>query len=151
VLRRRARQGRRIGYPLYSERFKVVPTVYEYVDTGDEIGFRPIPDYPRDQVAQVAGTGAACLLIHRSALEAVRAAAGDCWFDPITHPTALRGGPRTFSEDLSFCVRLASVGIPVHVDTSVKTTHEKGMAFLDEGAFDQQLALARLDRELAAA
>jgi hypothetical protein len=137
--------------PLYAERFKVVPTVYEYLDTGDEIGFRPIPDYPRDQVMQVAGTGAACLLIHRSALEAIRALSGDCWFDPITHPTALKGGPRTFSEDLSFCVRLASCGIPVHVDTSVKTTHEKGMAFLDEGAFDQQLALARLDRELEAA
>jgi hypothetical protein len=128
-----------------------VPTVYEYVETDDEIGFRPIPDYPRDQVAPVAGTGAACLLIHRSALEAVRALAGDAWFDPITHPTALKGKPRTFSEDLSFCVRLASAGIQVHVDTSVKTTHEKGMAFLDEDAFDRQLALARLDRELMAA
>jgi hypothetical protein len=137
--------------PLYSERFKIVPTVYEYVDTGDEIGFRPIPDYPRDQVMEVAGTGAACLLIHRSALQAVRDSAGDCWFDPITHPTALKGKPRTFSEDLSFCVRLAAVGIPVHVNTAVKTTHEKGMAFLDEDAFDQQLALARLEKELEAA
>jgi hypothetical protein len=52
VLRRRARQGRVCGHPLYAERFKIVPTVYEYVDTGDEIGFRPIPDYPRDQVAR---------------------------------------------------------------------------------------------------
>jgi hypothetical protein len=33
----------------------------------------------------------------------------------------------------------------------VKTTHEKGMAFLDEDAFDQQLALARLDQQLQAA
>jgi hypothetical protein len=136
--------------PLYSERFKIVPTVYEYVETGDEIGFRPIPDYARDQVIEVAGTGAAMLLIHRSALEKVRANQGDAWFDPITHPTALKGGPRTFSEDLSFCVRLAACGIPVHVDTAVKTTHEKGMAFLDEDAFDQQLALARLDKELEA-
>lgn len=134
--------------PLYAERFKVVPTVYEYVDTGDEIGFRPIPDYPRDQVTEVAGTGAACLLIHRSALDKVRANHGDAWFDPMTHPTALKGQPRTFSEDLSFCVRLAACGIPVHVDTAVKTTHEKGMAFLDEDAFDQQLALARLDQQL---
>jgi hypothetical protein len=137
--------------PLYAERFKIVPTVYAYVDTGDEIGFRPIPDYPRDQVMEVAGTGAACLLIHRSALETVRAKLGDVWFDPTTHPTALKGKPRTFSEDLSFCVRLASCNIPVHVNTAVKTTHEKGMAFLDEDAFDQQLAIARLDQQLQAA
>jgi SAM-dependent methyltransferase len=77
---------------LYGERFKVVPTVYEYVEADDEIGFRPIPDYPRDQVVTVAGTGAACLLIHRDALAKVRAQHGDAWFDPITHPTALKGG-----------------------------------------------------------
>jgi len=129
--------------PLYSERFRMAPTVYEYLELEDgEVGFRPIIDYKRDDVMQVAGTGAACLLIHRSALETVRAKYGDAWFDPIVHPTGEKGKPRTFSEDLSFCVRLQACDIPVHVDTSVKTCHEKGGIFLDEEMFDRQQASA---------
>jgi len=124
--------------PMYAERFKVQPTVYEYLELEDEVGFRPIPDYPRDQVMKVAGTGAACLLIHRSSLELVRVKFGDAWFDPIVHPTGDKGQPRTFSEDLSFCVRLQACDIPVHVDTSVKTCHEKGGLFLDEETYDLQ-------------
>ena len=122
----------------YAERYRIAPTVYEYLDLGDEVGFRPILDYRRDTVVQVAGTGAACLLMHRSALEVVRAKYGDAWFDPITHPTGGKGRPRTFSEDLSFCIRLQAVDLPVHVDTAVKTCHDKGGIFLDEHAFDQQ-------------
>ncbi|HEY9417126.1 MAG TPA: hypothetical protein VIQ30_20400, partial [Pseudonocardia sp.] len=122
----------------YAERYRLAPTVYEYLDLGVEVGFRPVLDYKRDTVVQVAGTGAACLLMHRGALEAVRAKYGDAWFDPITHPTGEKGRPRTFSEDLSFCIRLQSVDLPVHVDTAVKTCHDKGGVFLDEHAFDQQ-------------
>jgi len=122
----------------YAERMRIQPTLYDYVELEDEVGFRPILDYPRDQVMQVAGTGAACLLMHRTALQKVRDRYGDVWFEPITHPTGNRGRPRVFSEDLSFCVRLAAVGLPVHVDTSVKTTHEKGALFLDEETFDAQ-------------
>lgn len=126
--------------PLHAERFLIQPTIYEWVDVDGELGFRPIIDYKRDAVVETAATGAACLLIHRGALEAVRARYGDAWFDPMTHPTGLKGKPRTFSEDLSFCVRLAACDLPIHVDTSVKTTHEKGFAFLDEGSFDAQRA-----------
>lgn len=138
------------GHTLYAERFLIQPTVYEYVEIDGEVGFRPILDYPRDQVVKVAGTGAACLLIHRGALEKVRARYGDAWFDPITHPTGLKGKPRTFSEDLSFCVRLQAVDLPVHVDTSVHTTHEKGALYLDEDTYDQQQALLRLAEEIEA-
>lgn len=122
----------------HAERFGVEPTLYEYVELEDELGFRPMLDYPRDQVVRVAGTGAAVLLIHRSALEKMRARFGDSWFDTITHPTALRGGPRTFSEDLSFCVRLQALDVPVHVHTGVKTCHDKGGVFLDEHEYDRR-------------
>jgi len=133
-----------VGTTLYAERFLIQPTCYEYVELEDELGFRPIIDYPADQVMLVGATGAACLLIHRGALERVREQYGDAWFDPITHPTGLKGKPRTFSEDMSFCVRLQATGIPVHVDTSVKTTHEKGMVYLDEETFAlQQRQLAQ--------
>lgn len=125
----------------HAERFRVQPTVYEYLETTDgEVGFRPIEDYPRDQPVEVAGTGAACLLIHRRALEKIRRKQGDVWFDPITHPTGMRGKPRTFSEDLSFCIRLQAVGLPVWVHTGVKTCHDKHSQFLDEELFDRQRA-----------
>lgn len=131
----------------YAERFRMSPTIYSFHELADEVGFRPILDYRRDQVVQAAGTGAACLLIHRGALDTVRARFGDVWFEPITHPTGEKGGgPRGFSEDLSFCVRLASLDIPVHVDTAVKTCHEKGGIFLDEDAFDRQQRLAKFEQ-----
>lgn len=131
-------RDRRERAPLHAERIVIQPTVYEYVELDDELGFRPMVDYGRDRVVQAAGTGAACLLIHRTAAEKLRADHGDAWFDPMVHPTGLKGRPRTFSEDLSFCVRLAAVGLPVHVNTGVKTTHEKGFLFLDEQTFDAQ-------------
>lgn len=134
--------------PFHGSRFGIIPTVYQYVETGDEVGFSPIEAYEVDKVIEVSGTGAACLLIHRSALERVRKRAGDAWFDPMKHPTGLKGKPRTFSEDLSFCVRLAAVDVPVHVDTRVKTVHEKGGIFLDEDAYDRQQAVARLERQV---
>jgi hypothetical protein len=128
----------------YEERFLIQPTVYEWVELSDQVGFRPIVDYGRDQVIEVAATGAACIVIHRSVAEKVAAQYGPAWYDPITHPTGLNGQPRTFSEDLSFCVRAAAVGSPIHVDTAVKTVHEKGHVFLSEDAFDRQLAFEAL-------
>ncbi len=125
-------------HPLRAQRYLIQPTVYTWVDEDGEVGFRPILDYPRDSIFETSATGAACLLIHRSALETVREQYGDSWFDPSVHPTGLKGKPRTFSEDLSFCVRLAACGIPVHVDTGVKTTHAKGFIYLDEETFDAQ-------------
>lgn len=121
------------GAPLHVTRYITVPTVYEFVETATEAGFRSLLDYPREQVAKVAATGAACLLVHRRALFKVREKYGDEWFTPVTHPLG-----RTFSEDLSFCVRLAACDIPIHVDTTVKTSHYKGGVYLDEAHYDSQ-------------
>jgi len=113
------------------------------VDTDTEVGFRSILDYPRDALFPVSGTGAACMVIHRSALESIRAKAGDHWFDQITHPN----GSTVFSEDLSFCIRVASVDLPVMVHTGVRTTHDKHGVFLDEDEYDRCRALHALVRE----
>jgi len=126
------------GTTLYAERFLIQPTVYEWVQLEDECGFRPIIDYKRDAVIPVAATGAACILIHRAVLTEMRYAVGDSWFDPIAIPNGYKGKPRTFSEDMSFCLRLAALGHAAYVDTSVKTTHEKGFVYLDEETFDAQ-------------
>lgn len=129
---------------LRAERFGIVPTLYRLLEHGGEVGFAPVADWPRDSVVEVGGTGAACLLIHRSVLEAVRVKHGDQWFATITHPRGLGAqGPRTFSEDFSFCIRVAGLGLPVMVDTAVQTTHHKGEIYLDLGSYDQQQASVR--------
>lgn len=117
----------------YGIRYKAVPTLYEWFDDPEEgrVGFVAMMDYPRDALVTVAATGGACVLIHRTVLERMRAKYGDVWFDQITHPTGT-----TFSEDMSFCLRLAALDIPLHVHTGIKTTHDKGFAFLDEDFYD---------------
>lgn len=127
-----------------AERFRTFPTVYVWREYPDRVGFEVVADYPRDELALVSATGAACVLIHRRVLETIRERDGDNWFSPVTHPI----GPTTFSEDMSFCVRVAAADFPMYVDTSIKTCHDKGGVFLDELAFDRQQALDA-PRELA--
>lgn len=115
-------------------RYRAQPTLYDYAELSDRVGFIARTDYTRNSVELVGATGAACLLIHRSAVERVAEKYGQEWWEPITHPK----GPTTFSEDMSFCLRLAACDIPVYVDTSVKTTHDKGGVFLDEEFYDWQ-------------
>jgi hypothetical protein len=120
----------------HSARYRIQPTLYAYLERPNgEAGFQSITKYRRDAFQYVAGTGAACILIHREALEAV----GPDPFMPITDPKAGGNGtPRTFSEDLSFCIRVQGAGLTIGVDTSVKTTHYKGGIFLDETTFAMQ-------------
>ncbi|MFE7094621.1 glycosyltransferase family 2 protein [Streptomyces erythrochromogenes] len=102
-------------------RITAVPTLYRPAhDPQGNVGFTTLFDYPENTLLQVAGTGAACLLIHRSAAEKIRAEHGDVWFDRVRY-----GDGRWVSEDLSFCWRLGALGLPVFVHTGVKTTHHK--------------------------
>lgn len=121
----------------HAERFRTFPTVYVWREWDDRVGFQIVADYKRNAVSVVSATGAACILIHRDVLVSIRDQFGDEWFSAITHPK----GPTTFSEDMSFCIRVAAVDIPIHVDTSVKTCHDKGGVFCDEWVFDRQQAL----------
>lgn len=112
------------------KRYGIMPTLYE--DT-ESWGYRHIPDYKRDSVVKVDATGGACLLIHKGVLTRMRDDTGPNWFSEML----------TFSEDLSFMRRCARLNIPVHVDTSVKTTHDKGALFLDEELYSQSRPWAR--------
>lgn len=127
-----------------AERFRCFPTLYAWREFHDRVGFEVWVDYPRDQVVSVSATGAACMLVHRSALEMMRERDGDNWFTPVVHPL----GPTTFSEDMSFCIRAAAADVPLHVNTAVKTCHDKGGIFLDEFTWDRQ---QKLDAPLAEA
>jgi len=113
--------------PFHSLRYEIRPALY----TGDVVrGYRVVPDYPRGRVVEVAATGAACLLIHRDVLLAIQERHGPVWFEVATTATG------TLSEDLSFCTRLADIGVSPHVHTGVKTTHDKHGVYLDEQTYD---------------
>lgn len=112
---------------LGGRRVMPVPTLFNQARTPEgHIGFATRWKFPADTLVQVAGTGAACLLIHRTVLEKVRAEYGDSWFDQVRYQDK-----RLVSEDLSFCYRLAGVGVPVFVHTGVKTNHHKQMWISD--------------------
>jgi hypothetical protein len=99
------------------------PTLYDWARKPDgEFGFHVRRDYPVNALVQVAGTGAACLLIHRSILEKVRAEHGDAWFERTRYSSG-----KPVAEDLSFCFRVNAAGATVFVHTGVRTTHHKAV------------------------
>jgi GT2 family glycosyltransferase len=100
------------------------PTMYELVEGAPGgLAFRRYREWPEDMCMRLSATGAACLLMHRDALEAVEKHAGDGaapWFrETGAGPMALMG------EDMTFCLRCAAAGIPVHVHTGVRAGHMK--------------------------
>ena len=101
------------------------PTMYELTETAPgQPGFVRYPQWPEDTCMRVSATGAAFLLMHRSALERVEKSARDVsapWFreTPVGAPLSMMG------EDMTFCLRCAAAGIPVHVHTGVQVGHMK--------------------------
>lgn len=123
--------------PFNAVRYRIQPTLYRWAEVKDtgECGFQSITKYARDAFQPVAGTGAACLLVHRDVFAAVGAEP----FMPLTDSKAGGNGTsRTFSEDLSFCLRVNAAGFTIGVDTSIKTTHYKGGIYLDEIQYAMQ-------------
>lgn len=107
------------------------PTLYRLSkDKEGRRTFDPAYEWPRGRIVEVSGTGAAFLMVHRTVLERIRDAYGDKWFDEVTE----NGIP--FGEDLSFCLKLIDLGIPLHVNTAVGTSHHKDV-WVDESMFDQ--------------
>lgn len=97
-------------------------TIFDWVQDGQGRGtFMGRTRYPVNAVVQCAGTGSACILIHRSVLEKMAAEFGPAWYERIPNP--ITGG--MFGEDLSFCMRAQALGIPLFVHTGVKTSHLK--------------------------
>jgi len=129
--------------PLYARRYRCVPTLYRMAETDDEIGFVPMFDYGRDQLVEVDGTGAACLMVHRNVFASIEAEHGPRWFDPIDVPKGKHGRTQ-FGEDLSFSLRAKAAGFSIAVDTSIKTTHDKGAVFYDQETYDLQQAMLSL-------
>jgi hypothetical protein len=101
---------------------KPYPAMYELTERGGQIAFVRYAKWRDGALVRVTATGAAALLIHRGALEAVEKHAGDLaapWFRESPVGAALVG------EDLTFCLRLGAAGIPVHVHTGARAGHMK--------------------------
>lgn len=107
------------------------PTIFDWRQ--EPPGFIVRHDYARDAITRVAATGAAFLMLHRSVLEAMRAGAGDTWFDRAK----LSPETDTMGEDMSFCLRLGGFGLPIYVHTGVRTTHLKPV-HVDETFYREQ-------------
>lgn len=113
-------------------RFRASPTLYRWARTPDgQEGFSAWLDYPHDELVPVAGTGSACLIVHRDVLAKMAEVHGPNWYSRMTNPTT----GQLVSEDLSFCARAAGCGFPIHVDTRVKTSHLKPV-WLSEDDYD---------------
>lgn len=107
-----------------------VPTLFAWAKNPQQgYGFANRFIYPPETLVQVAGTGAAFILIHRSVLAEMRTAYGDSWFNFVQY-----GDGTSVSEDLSFCYRAGQMQKPVFVHTGVKITHHKEI-WLDENSY----------------
>jgi len=78
------------------------------------------------EITRVGATGCGMLLVHRSVYEKIsewlteQHAPPHIWFERIPGPDGEQCG-----EDISFCLRVNQVGLPVYVHTGVTTTHQK--------------------------
>jgi hypothetical protein len=112
------------------------PTIFDWVADGDQRGFKGRTTYPVNALVRCAGTGSACLLIHRSVFERIRAEHGEHWYDKAVNPSTRD----VISEDLSFCMRAGTVGVPVFVHTGVRTSHAKRIYVSERDYWAQAVA-----------
>lgn len=97
------------------------PTIFDWAHDGDKTGFAVRWDYKAETLTQAAGTGSACLLVHRTVFEKIREQFGDIWYNRV--PNTATG--QLVSEDLSFCLRAGAAGFPLFIHTGVRTSHMK--------------------------
>jgi hypothetical protein len=88
----------------------------------------------------VAGTGSACILIHRAVFEKIAAEHGPTWYNRIPNPSL----KQMTSEDLSFCMRAGALGFPLHVHTGVEATHHKPVWLAEDDYLRQRAVNAEL-------
>lgn len=115
----------------FDEKGDIQPTLFGLL--GEEASPQVIRyhEWPPEAMFQVAATGGACLLIHKSVFQKIREIEipgrggrrgfNDAfpWFQEVEHD----GQP--VSEDITFCWRAGLVGLPLYVNTGVQLGHIK--------------------------
>ncbi|HEY3485068.1 MAG TPA: hypothetical protein VGK49_06765 [Ilumatobacteraceae bacterium] len=119
------------------------PTLYWFNETDTDIGFQIMWNYRAGALNVVKATGAAFLLIHRSALEKMFEKHGATWWSRIKHPKA----QSMWGEDTSFCARAGLCEIPIFVDTRVRTSHLKPI-YVSEVTFSSGIQAPPADEEI---
>jgi len=126
-------------------RCTATPTVFDWAQVEGQYGWQVRWNYAPNALTQVGGTGAACILIHRSVFEKIEAKHGQVWYDRVPNTTT----GQLIGEDLSFCLRAGALQIPIYVHTGVPTTHFKHL-WLGEQDYWQQVALRSAQDEISA-
>ncbi len=100
----------------------VFPAVFRMADNR----FYYLNELPVDELIRVDGMGMACSMIHRSVFEKMREIkVPGRWYDHLFL------GPEPCGEDLSFCLRAKTLGIPIWAHTGIPIRHLKVKLALD--------------------
>lgn len=128
----------------FDDKADVQPTLFGLAGTEDDPKVIRYHEWKPDAMFQVAATGTACLLVHKSALEAIRDVqlpqrggkpgfnSAFPWFQETEH------GGTAVSEDITFCWRAGLLDIPIYVNTGVQLGHIKDRELTMDTYFAQR-------------
>ena len=117
---------------------ELFPTLYHLAEVDGEVTTVRVHEYTDNALNQVAATGAAFLMIHRSVLVAMAEREFNSVF-PWFQETHL--GSRPVGEDITFCLRAGQLGFSVFVNAGVKVGHHKSNLLTAELHAEQRAAL----------
>jgi hypothetical protein len=108
-----------------NEQTLMQPVPAMYMETGDIYKTQVIMPFQENSVIPVDITGFGFILMHRSIIEPVKAAAGEFSVFGENHQAA----DKFISEDVSFCRYLKKAGIQLYVHTGAHVQHMKTFSF----------------------
>lgn len=103
------------------------PVIYEFIGWRGTLPVcESMFDYPEDAIFEIAGSGMGCVMMTTSLIERVGRKFGN--------PFSPRMG---FGEDLTFCLNVQDIGIPMFCDSSIKVGHV-GYVEFNEDLYKQE-------------
>lgn len=136
---------RELGPDRYSGyRTAATPTIFDWGEVEGKQGFVVRFNYEPGALTACKGTGSAFILIHRNVFERMHDKFGAVWYNRTPNPDT----GQLISEDLSFCVRLGALNIPVHVHAGVEASHHKWVWITEDYYMGQRMAQAMREAQL---